>query len=315
MALSAQEAITRFKESEERTHVLVNDPDDVGFYTTDTTPAKQVETYPHFIKRITNTADGAVAQAQAAADRSEAAANQANQILIKVGVEGDTQIQRIQDEGQKYIDAAGAEADRAEDEANRAQNYADAAGLGTFAYNIRRVAVLQEDVISGSVMKVPAAFYPGRSILYLSINGIVCSPKGEADVVDPSLHQYEEVGDDPQALSDEVRVYFDVDAGSTIDCWVVASNQEASAITTDASEQTLTTGTATDTEYTVSDYLAGHKTLSVFVNGVLAKAGASIDDGFYKEIGIPGEVSNTIQVFEALPEGTELSTTSLVRRL
>lgn len=286
MALSAKEAITRFKESEERTHVLVNDPNDVGFYTTDTNPPQQVETYPHFIKRITNTATGVVAQAQAAADRAEAAANQANQILIKVTSEAD-----------------------------RAQNYADGAGLGTFAYNIRRVRTQEETVPSGSVMQVPAAFYPGRSILFLSINGIVCSPKGEDEVVDPALHRYEEVGDDPDVLSNTVRVYFDVEAGSTIDCWVVASNQDKDAITTDASDQTLATDTATDAEFTVSDYLVGHKTLTVFVNGCHARPGTSIDDGFYKEIGVVGEVSNTIQVFESLLAGTEISTTSLVRRL
>jgi hypothetical protein len=78
MALSTvQEAITRFKESEERTHILVNDPADVGYYTTDTAPSKQVETYPHFIKRITNTANGYVQQAAASAASANASKNAA----------------------------------------------------------------------------------------------------------------------------------------------------------------------------------------------------------------------------------------------
>ena len=75
MALSAQEVITRLKESEERTHVLVNDPANVGYYTTDTTPTEQVETYPHFMRRITDTTDGIVAQANAAVEKAETIVN------------------------------------------------------------------------------------------------------------------------------------------------------------------------------------------------------------------------------------------------
>lgn len=75
MALTSKEAVARFKESEERSHVLVNDPANVGFYTTDTTPGKRVETYPHFINRVTNTTNGIIAQANDAVEKVEKAVN------------------------------------------------------------------------------------------------------------------------------------------------------------------------------------------------------------------------------------------------
>ena len=104
--LTAAEAIVRLKQTEQRTHTLVNDPDNVGHYTTDTNPPKQVETYPHFMARIQNEADGVVALAteqaqhsEASAQRSEAAAGHADAMMPVITATGNTQVTRVQNEG------------------------------------------------------------------------------------------------------------------------------------------------------------------------------------------------------------------------
>lgn len=50
--LSADQAIQRFKENENRVDVFANDPDDIGFYQTNETVSRQVESLPHFMARV-----------------------------------------------------------------------------------------------------------------------------------------------------------------------------------------------------------------------------------------------------------------------
>ena len=100
---------------------------------------------------------------------------------------------------------------------------ADPATLNSYAANVRRSCLAEADVPSGGLLALPAWYYPGRGILYLAVGGHVCAPRrpeteGHADRL------YEEVGDDPNVLSNQVRVWFPVEAGALVDVWVVASN-------------------------------------------------------------------------------------------
>lgn len=99
----------------------------------------------------------------------------------------------------------------------------DAALLDSYAFNVRRSVLATKDVPSGGILDLPANYYPGRNILYLSVDGMVCTPK-RGENLDPGERQYEEIGDDPNVLSSQVRVFFPIEKGMTIDVWVVASN-------------------------------------------------------------------------------------------
>ena len=101
---------------------------------------------------------------------------------------------------------------------------ADTQALGAHAVNVRRSGVALETVPAGNVLTLPVWYYPKRNILYLAVDGMVCTPR-LPDNADQSERQYEEVGDDPNTLSNQVRVHFPVEAGMVVDAWVVASNQ------------------------------------------------------------------------------------------
>lgn len=49
---SAEAAITRFKENENRVDIFANDPNNVGFYQTNEATPRQVESLPHFMARM-----------------------------------------------------------------------------------------------------------------------------------------------------------------------------------------------------------------------------------------------------------------------
>ena len=102
---------------------------------------------------------------------------------------------------------------------------ADAQALDSYAVNVRRSALVTEDVPAGGVLILPASYYPRRNILYLAVDGMVCTPR-RPDSADQSERQYDEIGDDANALSDRVLVHFPVEAGMLVDVWVITSNHE-----------------------------------------------------------------------------------------
>jgi hypothetical protein len=59
-AQQVKERMNRFFSNEERVDIFANDPEEAGFYETNTDPLKQVETLPHFMGRI----DAAAAETQ-----------------------------------------------------------------------------------------------------------------------------------------------------------------------------------------------------------------------------------------------------------
>ncbi len=129
-------------------------------------------------------------------------------------------VKDFQDGGNSLLAKATREADRAE---TAAKSIEATTGLGSFARNVRATKVTASALASGGTLTLPVSYYPKRDILYLSVDGMVCSPRkdgGEAT----GAYQYEEVGTDENKLSDKVKVYFAVDAGALVDAWVVASN-------------------------------------------------------------------------------------------
>lgn len=115
------------------------------------------------------------------------------------------------------MSAAQAKAD-----ADRAAAITDQASLASSVYNVRKAFVAEQPVPAGGVLTLPGFYYPTRDVLFLSYEGTVCTPRLPG--VEPAgEYQYEEVGDDPDALSNQVIVRFDVAAGDVFDMWVVAS--------------------------------------------------------------------------------------------
>ncbi len=102
---------------------------------------------------------------------------------------------------------------------------ADAQSLDSYAVNVRRSTLVARDVPAGGELSLPASYYPKRNILYLAVDGVVCTPR-RPDDLDHGLRQYEEIGEDMDALSDRVLVHFPVAAGQLVDVWVITSNHE-----------------------------------------------------------------------------------------
>lgn len=119
--------------------------------------------------------------------------------------------------GEAEHSAANAKAD-----ADRAAALVDPASLASSVYNVRKPFVVETAVASGSVLPLPGYYYPTRDVLTLYYGGLTCTPR-KTGVESSGRYQYEEIGDDPNAVSDQVRVWFDVAVGDVFDMWVVAS--------------------------------------------------------------------------------------------
>jgi hypothetical protein len=127
------------------------------------------------------------------------------------------------------ITEARAEADRAQEEADSAKAEADRAELASGGmllesgvYNVRRIFTAPATVASGGILTLPLGYYPTRNVLWFSYKDAPCSPK-QADSDGTSRYQYEEVGNDPNVLSFQMRMSFAVQAGDKFDMWVVTS--------------------------------------------------------------------------------------------
>ncbi len=93
----------------------------------------------------------------------------------------------------------------------------------SYAFNVRRSMIVKTPVPSGGILTLPAWYYPLRAIMYLSVDGMVCTPRLGTNP-DPGERQYDEIGATPNTLSSTVRIWFPIEAGMVVDVWVVASN-------------------------------------------------------------------------------------------
>lgn len=107
-------------------------------------------------------------------------------------------------------------------DADRATALVDPASLASSVFNVRKPFVVEAAVDSGGILTLPAYYYPTRDVLMLGYDGMLCVPR-KVGVEAAGEYQYDEIGEDPNVTSNQVRVWFDVAAGDVIDIWVVAS--------------------------------------------------------------------------------------------
>lgn len=166
--------------------------------------------------------------------------------------------------------------------------YADPTALNSYAFNVRRSVAQKTAVASGGTLELPAYYYPKRSIMYLAIDGMVCTPV-KGDNLDSGERQYTEIGDDPNVLSNTVTVHFPVEAGATVDVWVVASNliKEMIVIETMAQESTrqaeASAGSANESRQhslaAAGNALAAERSADTAAASATSAAGSALDAG------------------------------------
>jgi hypothetical protein len=129
---------------------------------------------------------------------------------------------------QDYVEAAKAEADRA-------ALLIDAGSITSGEYNIRKAWITADDIAEGGILDLPGNYLPGRDVLYLSYEGVVCTPVKPL-VASSGAYQYEEVGELDE-LSNQVKLNFAAPAGSHFDMWVVALTAEQYTRATAAADE------------------------------------------------------------------------------
>lgn len=103
------------------------------------------------------------------------------------------------------------------------QEVSDPFRYDSYAFNVRRSRTIEKYTPKGTIITIPANYYPSRDILFVSVGGVVLTPK-KTDDFDSGERQYEEVGDSPNVQSNKIKILFDLKPGDVVDVWVVASN-------------------------------------------------------------------------------------------
>lgn len=116
---------------------------------------------------------------------------------------------------------SAAYAGQAKADADRAARLVDPATLASSVFNVRKAQVLAYGD-TGQIVNLLGYYYPCRDVLYLSYNGTVCTPI-KPGVEPTGDYQYEEVGNDPNVESNQVKLHFATQAGDVLDMFVVAS--------------------------------------------------------------------------------------------
>ena len=116
---------------------------------------------------------------------------------------------------------SAASAEQAKAEADRVAALVDPAALASSVFNVRKAQVLAAGA-SGQIVTLVGYYYPTRDVLYLSYNGAVLTPN-KPGVQPTGDYSYEEVGADPNVVSNQVKLHFATRAGDVLDMFVVAS--------------------------------------------------------------------------------------------
>jgi hypothetical protein len=200
-------AIDRFVGNEERVQQFVN-AIEPGFYRTNLTPSRQVETLAHFMERISNRFSSLVMRG-----------------LWKPGTEyAVNDVFRSPEDGSYWISGvphvSGADfaEDAAEGKITLFGNRADTSQAINFRVSFR----LEEAVPSGGELYLKAFYPPGRHCLVLSVNGEVLVPS-QPDLAGTAVPGYEEIFVDGEPLSNTVRMRRNVGPGSLVDVFVFQS--------------------------------------------------------------------------------------------
>lgn len=97
--------------------------------------------------------------------------------------------------------------------------------------NERHTWRAEANVAAGGTLTLPKSYLPGRNLLLFWYRGAICVPLNTG-VAGSSDYQYEEVGDDPGLLSNQIVVHFDIAGGDLLDMFVVdaSGGQAAKAV-------------------------------------------------------------------------------------
>lgn len=115
-------------------------------------------------------------------------------------------------------DGAQLSADRARDEADRAERAAQAVVVARGVSNLEAVWRLDAPVRAGDALELPVGYFPGRNVLHLGCDGVELY-RG------PQYRELDAGGSGgAEALSFAVRMRVELPAGSVMRAWVAASN-------------------------------------------------------------------------------------------
>ena len=260
---------------------------------------------------------------------------------------------------QSFIDQLDAIAKRAENAARNAERIGDATVLRTGQENLDATWT-GPALMAGEVLEMPVHYLPGRNVLWLSMDGVLCHANpapapGGAEPCTPSMLQYEEVTTGPNAsgpnassqdgsgqyVSGQVRLLFDAPAGAVWNARVVASNLtlmareviDAASATADrlqaltdlvaglempdmpnvlAVRQTVMPGAERSapvpafSDVAVPSYCVGTGALQVFLDGVLTLSGENPQTCQYREVGMHGAPSGSIQFYDNIEPGVDV---------
>ncbi len=87
--------------------------------------------------------------------------------------------------------------------------------------NLRGTWTTKEALPTGSVLRMPVGYFPGREMLLLMMDGFTCYPVNEYETA--NIQQYEEMGSEDE-ISRDVKLLFDAPAGAIWSAWAIASN-------------------------------------------------------------------------------------------
>jgi hypothetical protein len=126
---------------------------------------------------------------------------------------------------QELVDAAEKAAAYVDKGIEEFQSAVDFTWLSTQVKNIDRSFNVAEDLPAGSVITLPAPYFPKRNVLFIKWNGLDCIRKHpDESPQQANAPEFEEVGDDIDTPSSAIRLLFPVKAGDTFHELVIMSN-------------------------------------------------------------------------------------------
>ena len=200
-----QAAVERFIGNEQRVQDFAND-NEQGFYETNREPVERVETLPHLMRRLqgrylTIIFKGPwLPETQYSMNDVVQSPDGAFWLVVRPYTSG---TDFHDDQENNNLIPYGVE-------------------LGAAENNFRWPWTATENIAAGEILTLPHPYYPSRNSLILFYQGAVCAPRKDGVEIS-GLYQYEEIGQDPNQLTAQVRVHFPIAIGDALDMFVAAS--------------------------------------------------------------------------------------------
>lgn len=137
-------------------------------------------------------------------------------LIAPIGKSGDDYLKQLDDLAQLMKDLQGI--------LDEMRQLADGMYLESGVYNVRASFKVKESVSAGSIITLPAGYFPKRRVLLVFYGGTLCTQREAFDTnVEQDEYSYEEIGDDINEMSTQIRVLFDMDPDILVTVLVVAS--------------------------------------------------------------------------------------------